>query len=46
MAATSQLPDAREGMQAFLDKRKPRWRQDTTASELLGAPPPEDEVRE
>ncbi len=27
MAATSQLPDAREGMQAFLEKRKPRWRQ-------------------
>ena len=26
MAATSQLPDAREGMQAFLAKRKPRWR--------------------
>jgi enoyl-CoA hydratase/carnithine racemase len=26
MAATSQLPDAREGMHAFLDKRKPRWR--------------------
>jgi len=26
MAATSQLPDAREFMQAFLDKRKPRWR--------------------
>jgi enoyl-CoA hydratase/carnithine racemase len=26
MAATSQLPDAREGMQAFLEKRKPRWR--------------------
>ena len=26
MAATSQTPDAREGMQAFLDKRKPRWR--------------------
>ena len=25
MAATSQLPDAREGMHAFLDKRKPRW---------------------
>jgi enoyl-CoA hydratase/carnithine racemase len=25
MAATSQLPDAREGMQAFLDKRKPAW---------------------
>ena len=26
MAATSQLPDAREGMHAFLEKRKPRWR--------------------
>jgi len=26
MAATSQLPDAREGMRAFLDKRKPEWR--------------------
>jgi len=25
MAATSQLPDAREGMQAFLGKRKPQW---------------------
>src|SRR5271166_4409367 len=25
MAATSQLPDAREGMRAFLNKRKPRW---------------------
>ncbi len=25
MAATSQLPDAREGMHAFLDKRKPHW---------------------
>src|SRR5580700_2146481 len=25
MAATSQLPDAREGMRAFLDKRKPHW---------------------
>jgi enoyl-CoA hydratase/carnithine racemase len=25
MAATSQLPDAREGMRAFLDKRKPKW---------------------
>jgi enoyl-CoA hydratase/carnithine racemase len=25
MAATSQLPDAREGMHAFLDKRKPAW---------------------
>jgi enoyl-CoA hydratase/carnithine racemase len=26
MAATSQLPDAREWMSAFLEKRKPRWR--------------------
>ena len=26
MAATSQLPDAREGTRAFLDKRKPQWR--------------------
>src|SRR6201986_4663867 len=26
MAAASPTPDAREGMQAFLDKRKPRWR--------------------
>ena len=25
MAATSQLPDAREGMRAFLSKRKPIW---------------------
>jgi enoyl-CoA hydratase/carnithine racemase len=25
MAATSQLPDAREGMRAFLGKRKPLW---------------------
>jgi enoyl-CoA hydratase/carnithine racemase len=25
MASTSQLPDAREGMRAFLDKRKPQW---------------------
>jgi enoyl-CoA hydratase/carnithine racemase len=25
MAATSQLPDAREGMRAFLDKRDPQW---------------------
>jgi enoyl-CoA hydratase/carnithine racemase len=25
MAATSQLPDAREGMRAFLDKRQPNW---------------------
>ena len=26
MAATSQLPDAQEGIRAFLDKRKPLWR--------------------
>jgi enoyl-CoA hydratase/carnithine racemase len=26
MAATSQLPDAQEGITAFLEKRKPRWR--------------------
>jgi enoyl-CoA hydratase/carnithine racemase len=26
MAATSQLPDAQEGIGAFLEKRKPRWR--------------------
>ena len=26
MAATSQTPDAREGIRAFLDKRKPHWR--------------------
>jgi enoyl-CoA hydratase/carnithine racemase len=26
MAATSQLPEAREGMRAFLEKRKPKWR--------------------
>jgi enoyl-CoA hydratase/carnithine racemase len=26
MAAASQLPDAVEGMRAFLDKRKPEWR--------------------
>jgi enoyl-CoA hydratase/carnithine racemase len=25
MAATSQLPDAREGMHAFLEKHKPKW---------------------
>jgi enoyl-CoA hydratase/carnithine racemase len=25
MAATSQLPDAREGMHAFLEKREPKW---------------------
>src|SRR5947209_1016807 len=27
IAATSQIPDAREGMQAFLEKRKPRFNQ-------------------
>ena len=26
MAATSQLPDAQEGIRAFLEKRKPNWR--------------------
>jgi enoyl-CoA hydratase/carnithine racemase len=26
MAATSQLPDAQEGIRAFLEKRKPHWR--------------------
>ena len=25
MAATSQLPDAQEGIAAFLEKRKPNW---------------------
>jgi enoyl-CoA hydratase/carnithine racemase len=25
MAATSQIPDAKEGMHAFLEKRKPQW---------------------
>jgi enoyl-CoA hydratase/carnithine racemase len=30
MAATSQLPDAREGMRAFLDKRKPNWQRGRT----------------
>jgi enoyl-CoA hydratase/carnithine racemase len=39
MAATSQLPDAREGMRAFLDKREPRWqRHPAPASEPDGAP--------
>src|SRR6266568_4311598 len=27
MAATSQLPDARENMRAFLEKRQPQWQQ-------------------
>lgn len=29
MAATSQLPDAQEGIRAFLDKRQPRWEHET-----------------
>ena len=29
MAAASQLPDAVEGMHAFLEKRKPEWRSAT-----------------
>jgi enoyl-CoA hydratase/carnithine racemase len=29
MAATSQIPDAREGMRAFLEKRKPHFQQPT-----------------
>jgi enoyl-CoA hydratase/carnithine racemase len=36
MAATSQLPDAREGMHAFLEKRKPRWRRRSGAAEAGG----------
>ncbi len=31
MAATSQLPDAREGMHAFLEKRQPAWERDRQA---------------
>jgi enoyl-CoA hydratase/carnithine racemase len=31
MAATSQLPDAREGMRAFLEKRKPQWQRGRTS---------------
>jgi enoyl-CoA hydratase/carnithine racemase len=30
MAATSQLPDARENMRAFLEKRKPQWQRGAT----------------
>lgn len=29
MAATSQLPDAQEGMRAFLEKRQPHWRHES-----------------
>jgi enoyl-CoA hydratase/carnithine racemase len=32
MAATSQLPDAREGMRAFLEKREPRWQHEREAA--------------
>jgi enoyl-CoA hydratase/carnithine racemase len=32
MAATSQLPDAQEGIRAFLDKRPPHWRHATGAT--------------
>jgi enoyl-CoA hydratase/carnithine racemase len=31
MAATSQLPDAREGMRAFLEKRAPKWQDNVTS---------------
>ena len=31
MAATSQLPDARENMRAFLEKRKPQWQRGATS---------------
>ena len=34
MASTSQLPDAQEGIGAFLEKRKPRW---STAGDLADA---------
>src|SRR5579859_6880825 len=33
MAATSQLPDAQEGIRAFLEKRSPHWRHDSRASD-------------
>ena len=33
MAATSQLPDAQEGIRAFLEKRAPRWRHDDRETE-------------
>jgi enoyl-CoA hydratase/carnithine racemase len=38
MAATSQLPDAQEGIRAFLEKRKPRWRHGRLASYRGRAP--------
>ncbi len=33
MAATSQLPDAQEGMHAFLEKRKPRWLRERSSAQ-------------
>ena len=38
MAATSQLPDAREGMRAFLDKRQPRWQGRDEGSDIASPP--------
>ena len=32
MAAASQIPDAQEGMHAFLEKRKPRFQQPTRST--------------
>jgi enoyl-CoA hydratase/carnithine racemase len=37
MAATSQLPDAREGMRAFLEKRKPIWGRRRASGRKSGA---------
>jgi enoyl-CoA hydratase/carnithine racemase len=34
MAATSQLPDAREGMRAFLEKRPPEWQRERQAASV------------
>jgi enoyl-CoA hydratase/carnithine racemase len=36
MAATSQLPDAREGMRAFLEKRAPVWQRDQPPAPVRG----------
>jgi enoyl-CoA hydratase/carnithine racemase len=38
MAATSQLPDAREGMRAFLEKRKPVWGRRRASGRKTGSP--------
>jgi enoyl-CoA hydratase/carnithine racemase len=38
MAATSQLPDAREGMRAFLEKRKPEWSRRRAAGLKIDSP--------